>query len=210
MPRTIGARINRMGEFKVKLFDILWNCFMLSFKKVDAGDNLVIYGRLYVHGRKGGVKIGNNCMLMSSENVNPTSGMNHIHLVIGSDGTLEIGNRVGISHANITAYDKVVIEDDVLIGSGVKIWDTDFHPIDYTERIKSEVDGTTKPIVIREGAFIGGCSIILKGADIGKRAVIGAGSVVTGKIPDDEVWAGNPARFIKRIKNELVGERDNE
>ena len=35
-------------------------------------------------------------------------------------------------------------------------------------------------------------------------------SVVTGKIPDDEVWAGNPARFIKRIKNELVGERDNE
>ena len=113
MPRTIGARINRMGEFKVKLFDILWNCFMLSFKKVDAGDNLVIYGRLYVHGRKGGVKIGNNCMLMSSENVNPTSGMNHIHLVVGSDGTLEIGNRVGISHANITAYDKVVIEDDV-------------------------------------------------------------------------------------------------
>lgn len=149
-------------------------------------------------------------MLMSSENVNPTSGMNHIHLVVGSDGTLEIGNRVGISHANITAYDKVVIEDDVLIGSGVKIWDTDFHPIDYTERIKSEVDGTTKPIVIREGAFIGGCSIILKGADIGKIAVIGAGSVVTGKIPDDEVWAGNPARFIKRIKNELVGERDNE
>ena len=66
---------------------------------------------------------------MSSENVNPTSGMNHIHLVVGSDGTLEIGNRVGISHANITAYDKVVIEDDVLIGSGVKIWDTDFYPI---------------------------------------------------------------------------------
>lgn len=87
----------------MRLFDKLWNCFMLSFKKVDAGDNLVIYGRLYVHGRKGGVKIGNNCMLMSSENVNPTSGMNHIHLVVGSDGTLEIGNRVGISHANITA-----------------------------------------------------------------------------------------------------------
>ena len=48
-------------------------------------------------------------------------------------------------------------------------------------------------------AFIGAHSIVLKGVTIGKHSVIGAGSVVTKNIPDNEVWAGNPARFIRRL-----------
>lgn len=184
----------------MKLIDCVWNRLMIAYKKAKIGKNVKIYGRIYIHGRKGGLVIGDNCTLMSSENANPTSGMNHIHLVVGDGGKLVIGDNVGISHANITAYEKVIIEDNVLIGSGVKIWDTDFHPINYKDRVELGHGGKTKPIIIKEGAFIGGCSIVLKGANVGIRSVIGAGSVVTGIIPDGEVWGGSPARFIRRVE----------
>ena len=42
-------------------------------------------------------------------------------------------------------------------------------------------------------------SIILKGVTIGENSVVGAGSVVTKDIPSGEVWAGNPAKFIRKI-----------
>ena len=57
----------------------------------------------------------------------------------------------------------------------------------------------TKPILIKEGAFIGAQSIILKGVTIGKHSVVGAGSVVTKDIPDGEIWGGNPAVFIRKV-----------
>lgn len=51
---------------------------------------------------------------------------------------------------------------------------------------------------IKKNAFIGTGTIITKPVTIGERAIVGAGSVVTKNIPNDEVWAGNPARFIRK------------
>lgn len=118
-------------------------------------------------------------------------------------GVLSIGNNSGISNTAITVAESVNIGKHVFIGAGCKIYDTDFHPIEAEFRFGPNADNSmtkTKPIVIEDGAFIGGHSIILKGAHIGENSVIGAGSVVTGSIPPNEVWAGNPARFIKQIK----------
>jgi len=54
------------------------------------------------------------------------------------------------------------------------------------------------PIQIEDDVYIGAGAIILASCNrIGKGAVIGAGSVVTCDIPSYEIWAGNPARFIK-------------
>ncbi|MEI3417887.1 MAG: DapH/DapD/GlmU-related protein [Blautia sp.] len=64
----------------------------------------------------------------------------------------------------------------------------------------NEAGGAVNPVVIKNGVFIGANSIILKGVTIGEKAIIGAGSVVTRSIPDGEIWAGNPARFIRKIK----------
>ena len=53
-------------------------------------------------------------------------------------------------------------------------------------------------VYIGDGSFIGINAIISKDVRIGKNCVIGAGSVVTKDIPDGEIWAGNPARFIRK------------
>lgn len=53
-------------------------------------------------------------------------------------------------------------------------------------------------IILKENAYIGCRTVICKPVTIGKNAVVGAGSVVTKNIPDNEVWAGNPARFIRK------------
>lgn len=180
----------------------IWNAFMLKRKKVNTNKNLRISGRIYIHDRKGGIFIGENVTIHSNENVNPTSGMNHTHLRTEGTGKIVIGNHVGISHANITAFDSVVIEDNVLIGSGVKIWDTDFHSVDYLDRMQEpDTHVQSASVIIKEGAFIGACAIIWKGVIVGKHSVIGAGSVVTKNVPDNEVWAGNPAKFIKSLNN---------
>lgn len=52
-------------------------------------------------------------------------------------------------------------------------------------------------IVLEDGCFIGTNTIIAKPCTIGQNAIVGAGSVVTKDIPANEVWAGNPAHFIK-------------
>ena len=93
-----------------------------------------------------------------------------------------------------------------MIGAGVSIMDSDFHSIVFNERIKyPDRDITDEAVSIGDGVFIGVKTTILKGTRIGNRSVIGAGSVVSGVIGDDEVWAGNPAVFIKKINNNKLG-----
>ena len=186
----------------MRFADKIWNNIMLLRKKVLVGRNLRVNGRLFIHGDKGGVTFGDNCMVNSSESINPTSGINHSHLVVGHGAKLIIGNHVGMSHVNITAYVGITIDDNVMLGSGVKIWDNDFHSINYKDRINGFHNVNGAPVHICEGAFVGACSIILKGVTVGKHSVIGAGSVVTKNIPDGEVWAGNPAKFLKRVASE--------
>ena len=192
----------------MKILDKIWNFGVLKFKKVKVGRGSLINGKFYVHGRKNGVEIGRNCVINSNESIIPSSGFGHTHFLVGNSGRIRIGNNVGISNANIVAWDSIEIEDYVMIGSGVKIWDTDFHSIEYYERIHEDKKTVVKPIQLSEGCFIGACSLILKGVTIGRHAVVGAGSVVTKSIPDNEIWAGNPAHFIKRtiVADEFVNE----
>jgi acetyltransferase-like isoleucine patch superfamily enzyme len=71
-----------------------------------------------------------------------------------------------------------------------------------SDRIDPKLDMQRKrmaKVTIGRNAFIGAGSFILKGVEIGDNAVIGAGSVVTKSVPANEIWAGNPARFIKKI-----------
>lgn len=110
-----------------------------------------------------------------------------------------IGDNVGISGSTICATKSVTIGNNVLIGSGCIITDTDAHPVDWRERREGNKNKASSPVVIGDDVFIGARSIILKGVTIGDRSVIGAGSVVVKDVPADCVVAGNPAKIIKTI-----------
>jgi len=53
---------------------------------------------------------------------------------------------------------------------------------------------------IGEFSFIGTNATILPNIIIGKNSIVGAGSIVTKNVPDNEVWIGSPAKFIKKTK----------
>ena len=53
-------------------------------------------------------------------------------------------------------------------------------------------------IILKKGCYLGANTIICKPVTIGERAIVGAGSIVTKDIPAGEIWAGNPAKFIKK------------
>lgn len=124
------------------------------------------------------------------------------YFVVGKNATLLIGDNVGISSTAIICHDNIVIGNDVRIGGGTVIYDTDFHSLILSDRIsKPENIEHIKmgKVLIEDGVFIGAHCIILKGVTIGKNAIIGAGSLVAKSIPANEIWAGNPAKFVKKL-----------
>lgn len=118
-------------------------------------------------------------------------------------GVFSIGDDTGISNSYFVCQKEIRIGKQVMIGAGCQFYDNDFHPIISEYRVGEKRDDSrtnSKPIIIEDKAFIGANSIILKGSHVGEGSIIGAGSVICGKIPPYEIWAGNPARFIKKAQ----------
>lgn len=183
-----------------RLPSIFFNYINLKLYCVEHG-KIKINGIIRFHGN-GKICLGEEVEVNSAPLLGNPVGINcRTHLCAYDSAYLKIGNNVGISGATIVAHCGIIIEDNVLIGGGTQIYDTDFHSIFYNERLSNTVP-LGKTVIVKRGAFIGGNSIILKGVTIGERSVVGAGSVVANDIPSDEVWGGNPARFIKKINND--------
>ena len=177
----------------------VYNKIILTYRHVSYGKNLKINGRLFcVSNSRDGIVIGDHVSINSSRSSNPIGGDTKTILFAKGKGKIRIGNHCGFSNVTIFANEAVTIGNHVLLGGSVKIYDTDFHWLDL-ERRMAETGGVTKPVEIRDGAFIGAHTIVLKGVTIGEGSVVGAGSVVTKSIPAGEVWAGNPAKFIRKI-----------
>lgn len=160
-------------------------------------------GIIYIS-NKGNVSIGKNFRFNSGVKFNPIGGDTLLRLVVKIGAELKLGYNCQISNSTIYCTNSITIGDNVQIGGSCKIYDTDFHAIDFQNRfnaIRENKEHFVKKgkIVIEDGVWIGGHCILLKGITIGKNSVIGAGSVVTKNIPPFEVWAGNPAKKIKNI-----------
>lgn len=109
-----------------------------------------------------------------------------------------IGDRCVIGAGmGIVGLAGIHIGDDVWTGHNVYITDVN-HGYEDIEVPPGLQLSEPRTVYIRDGAWIGNGATIVAGAHVGKHAVIGAGSVVTGDIPDFSVAAGVPARVIRR------------
>jgi acetyltransferase-like isoleucine patch superfamily enzyme len=120
-------------------------------------------------------QIGSNCNICS-------------HCFIEND--VKIGDNVTIK-SGVCLWDGITIEDNVQIGPNVT-FTNDKYP-------RAKQAFTLQRTVISENASIGAGSVILGGIKIGKNALIGAGSVVAKDVPANELWVGNPARFVRKL-----------
>ena len=104
-----------------------------------------------------------------------------------------IGKGVTVMNgALMMAAGGITIEDKVLIAANVKLISNNHDPYERDVLI-------CKPVVIKEGAWVGAGSTILPGVTVGKYAIVGSDSVVTQDIPDYAVAVGNPAKVIKYL-----------
>lgn len=84
----------------------------------------------------------------------------------------------------------IVIEEGVRLTVGVRIVTHFMNP-----KTGSYDRGQ---VYVGKGAYIGMGTMVVKPVTIGEGAIVGAGAIVTKDIPSNEVWAGNPARFIRK------------
>lgn len=186
------------------LFNII-NKIKFLLNDVKVGKNVRIRGTIDIrHPDDGEIVIGNNVLINSAAWANPIGWADKTRFELFGNGSIYIGNNVGMSNVSIATSADVRIGDSVLLGAGTKIYGTDFHPVNPHARKTDKQNENTKTadIIIGDNVFIGAGTIILKGVSIGNNSVIGAGSVVTKNIPENELWAGNPVKFIRSLNDE--------
>lgn len=183
-------------------FYFLLNKINLKINEITSS-NLTINGFLLLY-NQGKIEFSKNTKINSNKYKNIIGGDTRSSIIVKKGARLVVGYNFKMSNSAIYCAEKISIGNNVMIGGSCKIWDTDFHPLNHDQReLNPNENYNTKPISIGNNVFIGGFSIVLKGVTIGNGAIIGAGSVVAKNIPSNEVWAGNPARFIK-TNNENV------
>jgi len=142
-----------------------------------------------------GNKIGNN--FATGQNVSIRE--NNIigdNVIIGSSSTIEVDNIIGNgTHIHSGCFlEMTKVGENVFIGPNVVFTD-DPHPM--CPRYKECRGGAILEDLVKIGA---NCTI-LPGVRVGRNSLIGAGSVVVKDVPPGEVYAGNPAKFLKKIED---------
>jgi len=115
-------------------------------------------------------------------------------------GGLVLGDRVSIGYgANIRAAGGlIVLEKNALLAQNVSLIAAG-HKIDFDKLYRdAEWDNGRTGVSIAENAWLGAGVVVLPGCKVGRNSIVGAGAVVTRDVPDNEVWAGVPARLVKR------------
>jgi len=123
-----------------------------------------------------GLKIGDNVSIGS---------MCHI------GRNVRIGDNSNIQGSTYIA-NQTSIGSDVFIGPNSTILNDKYPPSGDLSK--------WKPVQLSNKSIVGGGCTLLPGSHIGESAVLGGGSVLTRPIPPQEVWAGNPAKFLMTRK----------
>ena len=121
----------------------------------------------------------------------------------GSAKTLEIGDDTGVGHrTEFIVGSTIKIGRHVMIANRVSLLGFDGHPLDPYARARHDPPGADGfgAITVKDYAWIGSDTTIVKGVTIGRGAVVAARSVVKSNVLDLTVVAGNPARPVWKVE----------
>lgn len=188
---TIYPNVNIGKNYRIDHGVVVGFSEIKDFVKTTIGENSILRSFTVIYA---GVQIGKNFqtgphVLIRENNIIGDE------VAIWHSVTISPGNKIGDGcriHAG-SFLELVNLGKKVFVGPGV-IFTDDPHPVNPSPR---KHFGGAK---VEDEVVIGANATILPHVRIGKRAVIGAGSVVTKDVPSGEVWVGNPANFLKRAE----------
>ncbi len=153
-------------------------------------------------GKKEAISIGDNCQILGRLECNANG-----KILIGSHSTIRYATYLG-------AADSISIGEYCIISNNCTIFDNNNHPTSPRDRLVLSASGfgsklwgwefsDAEPVCIEDNVWIGQNSTILKGVTIGRGSIVAACSVVTRSVPAYCIVAGNPARVVKSLRDEL-------
>jgi acetyltransferase-like isoleucine patch superfamily enzyme len=169
------------------------------FKGVEIQGRILFQGRPLLSVARGArIVLGDGVRVASALRANPLGlSQPSVLRALAPGAQVILGPGSGLSGSVLCAGSSIEIGEGTILGAGVMVIDTDFHVPSGEFGWVNDIAGTSRPIKIGRGVFVGARAIILKGVTIGDRAVIGAGAVVSKDVPPRHVAVGNPARYFQ-------------
>jgi len=112
------------------------------------------------------------------------------------ESSVEFGDQTHLNNGVMVVSEGpgVAIGRRCLIGPGVHVYDSDFHPLTAADR--RDAAPRMARVELGDDVFVGTNALILKGVTVGAGSVVGAGAVVVADVPAGAVVGGNPARVV--------------
>ena len=184
------AQVNEVSIFSYSFSDIVKTAYSLVLTKIFYRGARLVRRPISILGKKNfnygkGFTTGKNC-----------------RIEIFPGGSLKTGKNCRIGdNVHIVASNKVVLGEECLLASHIFISDTSHGTYSGDEQDSPDVPPnyrslTSDSVVIGNNVWIGENVCILPGSEIGFSSIIGSNSVVTGKIPDQSIAVGGPAKVI--------------
>jgi acetyltransferase-like isoleucine patch superfamily enzyme len=118
---------------------------------------------------------------------------------VGQDASVRIGRNVSTTATVVISAvegTSVTVGDDVMLASGNQLRADDGHPI-FDVRTGKRVN-RSRSITVGNHVWLAFDAVLLAGAEVGDGSVVGFRSVVKGKIPNNCIAVGAPARVVRR------------
>jgi acetyltransferase-like isoleucine patch superfamily enzyme len=153
---------------------------------VEFGAQVHLEGKFPAVINEGTMIIGDRVVIRSPNHRIEFSAASSARLTIGAHSYINQG-------CTLSATQLIEIGERCLLGEFVAIHDSNFHPVQPSEGVR------TAPVRIGHNVWIGHRAIILAGVTIGDHAVVGAGAVVARDVPARAIVAGAPAKVIRTL-----------
>lgn len=164
-------------------------------KNIEIGRNVFIGKNSFIGGSDGGIVLGDNTCLVGNCYVN---GFNYQEK---TGNKIVFGKNVVLSQGCIVhGHSGVTIGDNTIVGPCTTFVSGNHGDVTRSTDYRFAKIITTTPIRIGSNVWIGTNVSVLPGVTIGDNSVIGAGSVVTRDVPANVIYAGNPAKELRKIE----------